>query len=215
MPSGSKPQSQAPSRAVGPALGAGGGASTTAPADLGLGCVLRKRLAAVKEMFFPKYDRFYPSKWLTWYKPSADVLFECTSGDRELASKLSRELVAMSEIFEVEGLDTWTTVVEVIVNGVADPIEEKDYKETVMHLRRLVQLSEREARRRWVYEIATKSGKKIYAKQVDGKLVVWGDTYPVKDALKRLGFKWDPVERVWHAPANADVNSVVAKLAEV
>jgi hypothetical protein len=202
------------SGAVSPAPGAGGGASQTAPTNLGLGCVLRRRLAELKEMFYPKYERFYPINWLTWYSPPKNVLVEC-AGDRELASKLSRELIAMSEIFEVEGRDTWTTLMEVIVNGVADPIEEKDYKAAVAHLRRLNQLSEREARQRWVREIVTKSGKKIYAKRADNKLVVWGDTYHVKETLKKLKFHWDPVKRVWYAPASVDVNSVVAKLAEV
>ncbi len=200
MLSGSKPQSQALGRSVSPALGAGGGGSGTAPADLGLGCVLRRRLAELKEMFYPKYERFYPINWMTWHSPPKNVLVEC-AGDPKLASKLARELIAMSEVFEVEGRDAWTTLMEIVINGVADPIEEKDYKAAVAHLRRLNQLSEREARQRWVHEIVTKSGKKIYAKQVDNKLAVWGDTYHVKETLKKLKFHWDPVERVWYASA--------------
>jgi hypothetical protein len=164
-----------------------------------LACMLKKRFQKVKEMILPKHDRFYPPSWLTQYTPTREELRECTTDN---VAKLARELVAASEIFDIEGRDTWVTLLEVVINGIADPIEGRDYEGTVKHLRRFIELSEQEARERWVHEIKTRSGRKIYAKVTKGKIIVWGDTYHVRDALKKFKFQWDPVEKVWYASAN-------------
>ena len=37
-----------------------------------------------------------------------------------------------------------------------------------------------------------------------GKLVVSGDTYPIKDDLKLMGFKWDPEKKAWVGEADPD-----------
>ncbi len=163
-----------------------------------LECVLRKKLPQIKEMFILKHERFYPPSYMTLYSLPDEKLRECTNN----VGRLARELRAMSDIFDVEGGDTWVTLLEVVINGIADPIEERDYEGTIRHLRRFIELSEREARERWVYEVRTRSGFKVYAKQVKGKLIVFGDTYHVRDVLKKLKFQWDPVERAWYTSAN-------------
>ena len=43
-------------------------------------------------------------------------------------------------------------------------------------------------------------------------MIVYGDTYPIKEELKKLGFKWDPMERVWYTTAKIDVNTLKARL---
>jgi len=44
-------------------------------------------------------------------------------------------------------------------------------------------------------------------------VVVKGNTYPVKDQIKALGGKWDPVERAWTVPADkaAEAQALVAQ----
>jgi hypothetical protein len=160
--------------------------------------ILKARLTTVKEMLLPKHERFYSPDWLTCYHVPRDELRQYGE-----PAKLTKELIAMSEIFDVEGRDTWVKFLDVYTNAIADPIEEKDFDGTIRHLRRLIQISEQEARERWVHEIVTRTGKKIYAKQVKGKLIVFGDTYHVRDVLKKLKFQWDPVEKVWRNSANA------------
>jgi hypothetical protein len=57
-------------------------------------------------------------------------------------------------------------------------------------------------------------GKKIVYVSIgiDGdKVVVSGNTYPVKEELKRLGFRWDPVEEVWYAPVKAGLIGTVRR----
>ena len=172
-------------------------------------CVLHVLRSKAKR-FSLRDERFYSLSYLINVNANKEELQQCN------ADKLNRELRAMSDIFDVENTDTWTTFLDVYVNAHYDPIEEKDYKATILHLRRLVQLSEAMARERWVYEFKTRSGHRIYAKVLRDKLVVWGDTYPVKDTLKRLGLRWDPVEKVWYAPNNAinviNVNALREKL---
>jgi hypothetical protein len=52
----------------------------------------------------------------------------------------------------------------------------------------------------------------VNVKTVGNKIVVSGDTFEVKDILKRMGFKWDPASRVWVAPASIGVDAVKAEL---
>ena len=164
-----------------------------------LACILEKLKMKAKEMIIPGRERFYPPDHLTWFNPSKELLLQCTS---EIA-KLRRELATLSSVFDVEGRDTWSTFLDVYVNAYADPIEERDFKEAIAHLRRLIQLSEAEAKERWVYELKTKSGFKIYLRVRKDKLVVWGDTFNVRDTLKKLKLQWDPIEKVWYTSANA------------
>lgn len=41
----------------------------------------------------------------------------------------------------------------------------------------------------------------VHVEEVDGCLIVSGQTYPIKDALKRLGFRWKGKEKYWKHPA--------------
>jgi len=55
--------------------------------------------------------------------------------------------------------------------------------------------------------------KTVYVSiEIDGdKVVVSGNTYPVKEELKRLGFRWDPVEEVWYASVKAGLIETVRR----
>jgi len=54
---------------------------------------------------------------------------------------------------------------------------------------------------------------KVTLKKLNDKVAASGDTYHVKEKLKELGFKWDPVGKVWHAPAErVDINELVLEL---
>jgi hypothetical protein len=47
-------------------------------------------------------------------------------------------------------------------------------------------------------------------------IVVNGDTFPVKDKLKELGYKWDPVYREWVKGVNdSDISGEVERLKEI
>jgi hypothetical protein len=47
------------------------------------------------------------------------------------------------------------------------------------------------------------------------KIIVSGDTYEVRDTLKRLGFKWNPNDKTWVAPASVGVDFVRAELESI
>jgi hypothetical protein len=57
----------------------------------------------------------------------------------------------------------------------------------------------------------------VSLKVVNDKIVVSGDTFEVKDVLKRMGFRWDPTNKVWVASAAlADiVKAELEKIPEV
>lgn len=174
----------------------------------GLACVLEKLKVKAKEMILPRHERFYPPNLMTWLNLNKEEFLQCTSD----VAKLRRELSALSDTLDVEGRDTRSAFLDVYVNAYADPIEEKDYKAAIAHLRRLVQISEAEARERWVYTVVTRSGYKIYARAVKGKLIVFGDTYHVRDALKKLKFQWDPAEKVWYTYNAITIDALKSKL---
>jgi hypothetical protein len=52
----------------------------------------------------------------------------------------------------------------------------------------------------------------VSIKVVGNRIAVSGDTFEVKDVLKRMGFKWDPASKVWTAPASIGVDVVKAEL---
>jgi hypothetical protein len=55
----------------------------------------------------------------------------------------------------------------------------------------------------------------VNVKTVGNKIVVSGDTFEVKDVLKRMGFRWDPSSKVWTAPAVIGVDAVKAELEKI
>jgi hypothetical protein len=55
----------------------------------------------------------------------------------------------------------------------------------------------------------------VNIKTVGNKIVVSGDTFEVKDVLKRMGFRWDPASKVWVAPASIGADTVKAELEKI
>jgi hypothetical protein len=47
----------------------------------------------------------------------------------------------------------------------------------------------------------------VYFKFEGGKVMVYGDTFHIKEELKKMGFKWDPDNKAWIAPARAGVKT--------
>jgi hypothetical protein len=56
----------------------------------------------------------------------------------------------------------------------------------------------------------------VVSLKVEGdRIFVLGDTYEIKDHLKRLGFKWDPIKRVWYTSASIGVDTIKAQLEQI
>jgi hypothetical protein len=55
----------------------------------------------------------------------------------------------------------------------------------------------------------------VSIKVVGNKIVVSGDTFEVKDVLKRMGFRWNPSDKTWIAPASIGVDVVKAELEKI
>ena len=181
--------------AVTPTLGAGGGVSVAAPSILSE--VLKERQLEMKKLAFT-YENFYP----VYRYPPVEWKYP----------GLEKELEAIRKIVELEGNDLWYFFLTAYING-----HFEDLSDDIATLKRILQAtlasksstSNRE-------EIKTKSGKTIYIKVDNNKVLVYGDTFHVKDLLKSMKFKWDPVIKAWYAPINAiNINEVKTKLAEV
>jgi hypothetical protein len=209
---GSNPQARQ-AGAVSPGVGAGLGASPTA---LG-GCVagfLQYMRRKNKEMSEPRYTRFYPPSLVSDVPVSYSAVTEVCGNGADIRIAV-RELEAISKLLkhEYNSASTYLGFLEYYINLPWDVIEERFHLD-VQALRNLLNIYEQEYEKRKVVEVATRSGKKLYLKVKGNKVIVYGDTYPVKDELKRLGFRWDPVERAWYAPAT-DISTFKAKLEAV
>jgi len=55
----------------------------------------------------------------------------------------------------------------------------------------------------------------VNIKVVGNKIVVSGDTFEVKDVLKRMGFRWNPNDKMWIAPTTIGVDAVKAQLEKI
>jgi ribonuclease BN (tRNA processing enzyme) len=169
----------------------------------------------VKEASEPLYGRFYIPQLVFDLAVSQSAVTEvCGHADKATM----RELEAIKRLLkaEHEHAHHYLTLLELLINAPWDVLDDDDkFHQNVQALKNLLRLHEEKYEERKVEEINTRSGRKLYLKVKNNKITVFGDTFPVKDQLKNLGFKWDPMERVWYAPANVDVNSVMAKLAEV
>jgi hypothetical protein len=55
----------------------------------------------------------------------------------------------------------------------------------------------------------------VNIKVVGNKIVVSGDTFEVKDVLKRMGFRWNPSDKMWVASATIGVDAVKAELEKI
>jgi hypothetical protein len=55
----------------------------------------------------------------------------------------------------------------------------------------------------------------VNVKISNDKIIVSGDTYEIRDTLKRLGFRWNPSDRTWIAPAKVGVDVVRQELEKI
>jgi hypothetical protein len=191
---------------VNPAPGAGGGGSVTAPnvVDECLARWLAGERRRWKEMLLRSgIDRFYPLRDI---HPTLLALKD-HCGDKVAW----RGAQATYDILDVEGSSAHATFLDIYINAVYDPVE-GNYKQEVMLVRRLLSEVEREYAMREKL-IVTRTGKNIYVGREGEKIVVHGDTFPVKDELKKKGFKWDPLYKVWYKPAkDADLDRLYHEL---
>ena len=165
---------------------------------------LRSRMERVKEMAKLRYGRFYPIRDLQPPTPSARTLKEIC-GDFEPA--VFKDARAVWDIFAAEASSAYAPFLEFYVNATHDLIED-NFKRDLELVKRLLKEYEKEYAVREKL-IITESGKHIYIKKQDDKIMLSGDTFPVKDEIKKRGFKWDPLYKVWYAPAgNVDLGKL-------
>jgi hypothetical protein len=182
-------EGQALGAAVTPTLGAGGGVSEAAPSECMMKWLLEEKTRAKKLLLQSGYDRFYPLLDLV---PSVSVLKEYCR-DKEAW----REAHAVREIIEIEKSAAYPKILDIIMNAVHDPL---GYKEDVELVKRLWKEVEREYAQREKLVI-TRTGKRILIKREGEKIMLYGDTFPVKEELKRRGFRWDPMYKAWYKSA--------------
>jgi hypothetical protein len=197
-------EGQAFGGAVNPTLGAGGGVSLTAPnvIDKCLATWLLEEKARAKELLLQSgYDRFYPL--LDLVPSTVNVKKYCENREAW------REAGAIREIIEIEKSSAYPKILDIIVNAVHDLL---GYKEDVELVKRLWREHEREYQMREKLVI-TKTGKQIFIRRDGEKIMVFGDTYPIKDELKKKGFKWDPMYKAWYKYAkDADLDKLYHEL---
>jgi hypothetical protein len=189
--------------------GAGLGASDTAPNVLSI--ILMNRVRELKRRERPD-ARFYSPKLiplvLNMLPSELAEIAKVNNISKEAVEVVAREIKTLARIMEVEAGDPYLDYIDILSNH--DVIDQKDielvraFKEYAFETRKAVEE---------VVEIVTKSGKKLFMKVKNGKLVVYGDTFHVKEVLKSMGFGWDPLEKVWYA--TADINTVKARLEAV
>jgi hypothetical protein len=151
--------------------------------------LVEERGKAKERMF--ALDRFYSIRGLV---PSF-VSFKKQFGFDKQAL---REANALQEIFTVEASSPYSTFIVHYANATHDPISD-DFKRDVELLKRVLREHEIEYAQREKLVI-TQSKKHIYVKRGEGKVMLSGDTFPMKEELKKKGFKWDPLYKAWYKP---------------
>jgi hypothetical protein len=61
----------------------------------------------------------------------------------------------------------------------------------------------------------TKTAYVVSIKTVNDKVVVSGDTYEIRETLKRLGLRWDPNMRAWVTSAKIGVENIRVELGKI
>jgi hypothetical protein len=56
---------------------------------------------------------------------------------------------------------------------------------------------------------------KVKLDMKNGRIYVRGDTYPIKDQLKQLGFRWDNLEKAWYVEDNVNVRQLLLQIQNV
>jgi hypothetical protein len=56
----------------------------------------------------------------------------------------------------------------------------------------------------------------VVSLKVEGdRILVLGDTYEIRDHLKRIGFRWDPAKKAWYTSASIGIDTVKAQLERI
>ena len=58
----------------------------------------------------------------------------------------------------------------------------------------------------------TKTAYVVNLKVQGDKIIVTGDTYEIREELKRLGLRWDPNSKAWVAPTKVGIDNIKAEL---
>jgi len=223
-------EGQALGQSVTPTLGAGGGVSGTAPSE----CIAKSWGSCKRKNLFMVYPERLNIEWITnrsgtvkteWFILDVNNMDSRKNVNREItfvdvfrpvvvyyhgALSCSKDFEAVYVVKKEKG--------NISIKEL--PIEVETKTETMGRFATLYEIK---------YVIY--NGEKIVLKQreiskkklayivnikvVNGRIVVSGDTFEIKEELKRLGFKWDPSNKVWVAPAKVGVETVKAELEKV
>jgi len=149
------------------------------------------------------YDRIYSLRDMV---PSVVTFKNRVGGKRAI-----RDAYAIREIFEVEASSPYATFLDIYVKAIYEPIE-GDFRREIEHFKHLIREHDREYAQREKLVI-TQSKKHIYVKRGEGKVMLSGDTFPVKEELKKKGFKWDPLYKAWYKPErDVDLSRLLREL---
>jgi cellobiose-specific phosphotransferase system component IIB len=98
----------------------------------------------------------------------------------------------------------------------SETVEEQDGKYNVIKQKYYVEVNGEKvyfAERELERELAPEKLKVIV--RSDGrKVLVFGDTYPIKDKLKAMGARWDPINKIWFF-SDADMGQIASKIREL
>ena len=145
----------------------------------------------VKERAMRRGDRLY---WIRDLLPDSLTMKQL----RNKNEKLYKEAEAIREIYMTEGSSLYAPFIEWRANALYDPIASSDFPERdIRKLRGLLRDIEIEYEQREKL-IITRSQKHVYVKRSEGKIMLSGDTFPIKEELKKMGFRWDPSFRTWY-----------------
>jgi hypothetical protein len=157
----------------------------------GLITLLKGERRRVKERAMRRDDRLY---WIRELLPDSLTLKQLKNKNE----KLYREAEAIKEIYMVEGTSLYAPLIEWYANAPYDPIASSDFPERdIRKLKDLLRDIEIEYEQREKL-IITRSQKNIYVRRSEGKIMISGDTFPIKEELKKMGFRWDPSFKTWY-----------------
>jgi hypothetical protein len=117
---------------------------------------------------------------------------------KQFKGEAYKQVKAILDIYMVEASSPYAPFIEWYATASHDPISD-NFKRDVELLKNTLREYEREYKQREKLVI-TRSKKHIYISRQEGKIVLSGDTFHVKEELKKKGFKWDPAYKVWYVP---------------
>jgi hypothetical protein len=233
MTSPGSSQAQA-SGAVSPALGAGGGVSGTAPA------VSKVFRLYVRGSHYSLFKVVYPVELDMSFVTAPPFGFAGVWEEETKWFKVKFEVVEFSEDPDRFSREFWFTDVyhPIILYHYGN--HPKPYKRAYLVTKeegtiKIVELPVKEEKVEddiAIYEVSyvEYEGRKVVCEKREvyrkkprvwittilNEVVVKGDTYKVKDVIKRLGFRWNPSTKVWVAPVDKiDIETVRKELEKV